>query len=86
MICFYCKKEIEKLMNKEGKMVTDVKFISLDRPYLNIPFHTKCYDNVLGNEIEYLEQNKEQIMIMGKVPMNASKSEKGTKRKGGFHG
>ena len=51
MKCFKSDKEIEGLKS----------FLSLDRPYVNLPFHRKCY-NELNDEFEYVTENYDRII------------------------
>jgi hypothetical protein len=57
MICFHCAKEI---------LETDKKhMIGLDVPYINIFFHTSCYNlNVSSNINEYLSNNRQKVSDM----------------------
>jgi len=69
MKCFDCGKEIEKITikNEAGNDITstDVKFIPLDVPYVNLPFHrSSCLMNVIADgEEEYLHKNLDKILV-----------------------
>ena len=68
MKCFDCGEEILKITtkNEAGNDITstDVKFIPLDVPYVNLPFHrSTCYMNVLAEGEEgYLRKNLDKII------------------------
>lgn len=68
MKCFDCGKEIAKvtIKNEAGNDITstDVKFIPLDVPYVNLPFHrSTCLINVIAEgEEEYLRSNLNKII------------------------
>jgi hypothetical protein len=51
MRCFKCGKEIDGLRS----------FLPLDRPYVNLPFHRKCYKS-LDDEMEFCTQNYDRII------------------------
>jgi hypothetical protein len=51
MKCFKCGKEIDDLRS----------FLALDRPYVNLPFHRKCYKG-LGDEMVYVTENYDRII------------------------
>lgn len=68
MKCFYCDEDIAKItvQNEDGTQSTstDVKFIPLDIPYVNLPFHrSTCYANVMGEgEEKYLRENLNRMI------------------------
>lgn len=51
MKCFKCEKEIEGLKS----------ILPLDRPYVNLPFHRDCY-NELEDELGYVTENYDRII------------------------
>lgn len=51
MKCFKCEKEIIGLKS----------ILPLDRPYVNLPFHRDCY-NELEDELEYVTENYDRII------------------------
>ena len=51
MKCFKCRKEIDGLRS----------FLALDRPYVNLPFHRKCYES-LDDELAYVTENYDRII------------------------
>ena len=56
--CFYCNKEIEN---------ENPSIIGVDIPYINLPFHKKCFDKIKGNgEEKYLQENKKRIFELAK--------------------
>lgn len=49
--CFKCEKQIEGLKS----------ILPLDKPYVNLPFHRDCY-NDLDDELEYVTKNYDRII------------------------
>ena len=49
--CFKCGEEINGLRS----------FMALDRPYVNLPFHRECYNN-LEDELAYVTENYDRIL------------------------
>jgi hypothetical protein len=82
MKCFDCGEEITKAVFKDESgnetTSTDVKFIPLDVPYVNLPFHrSTCYINVIAKgEENYLRENLNRIIDFidvldaGKIKVN----------------
>lgn len=89
MKCFYCGEDIAKITtkNEDGSETTstDVKFIPLDVPYVNLPFHrSTCYMSVIAEgEENYLRSNLNKIidtldtMDIGKLKNQSKKIKRG---------